>query len=99
MLYEHFVCLCLVCASVRREIMCLWFYPDLVRVPGNAVLATFPLTFLLTTVMAARTHKKLCYVEVGCYMNILFVSAWFVPVEVAKLCVTCFNNFWYRTPV
>ena len=63
MLYEYFVCLCLVCASVGREIMCLWFYPGLVRVPGDAVLATFLLTFLLTTFMAARSHKKLCYIE------------------------------------
>ena len=90
MLYEYFVCLCLVYASVGREIMCLWFYPGLVWVPGDAVLATFLLTFLLTTFMVAQSHKKLCYVERGCYMNILFVSAWFVPVEVPKLCTRDF---------
>ena len=48
----------------------------------------------LTTVMAPRTHTKLYDVEGGCYMNILFVSACVVTVEVTKLCRSCFLNFW-----
>ena len=90
MLYEYVVNSCYVCASLGRKIMFLRFYPGLVRVPGDTVLTTFLLTFLLTTFMAARTHKKLCYVERGCYMNILFVCAWFVPVWVVRLCVCGF---------
>ena len=53
----------------------------------------------LTTFMAARTHKKLCYVEGGCYMNILFVSGCVVPMTAAKLCVSGFIIFWWGTPV
>ena len=72
--------------SIGTYIMCVWFFPVLVPVPGDAVLTKFLLTFLLTTFMAAQTHKKLYYVERGCYMNILFDFAWFVPVKVKKLC-------------
>ena len=73
MLYEYFVSLCLVCASLGREIMCLRFYPGLVRVPGDTVLTTFVLTFLLRTFVAARDRKQLCCVERGCYVGGLFV--------------------------
>ena len=99
MLYEYFVSLCFVCASLGREIMFLRFYPGLLRVPGDTVLTTFVLTFLLRTFMAARNHKQLCYVERGCYINRLFVCPLFDPAWDTKLCFICFNNFWYRAPV
>ena len=63
------------------------------------MLTTFDNIFFdskLITVMAARTHTKLCEVEGGCYMNILFVSACVVPVTAAKLCRSCFLNFWQQ---
>ena len=100
MLYEYFVCLCLVCASGGREILCFWFYQLLVRDPGVMLCSQHSyFDSKLTTFMAARTHKKLCYVEGGCYINILFVSALFVPVKVAKLCVCGFIQFCCGSPV
>ena len=73
--------------------MFLRFYPGLLRVPGDTVLTTFILTFLLRTFMAVQNHKKLCYVERVCYINRLFVCALFVLAWFAKLCFTCFNTF------
>ena len=62
--------------------------------PGDAVMATFLMIFLLTTSMAAQSYKKLCYVERGCNMYIQFVSAWFVLVWVKKLYTSVLVNVW-----
>ena len=63
---------------------------------SSAVLTTFILTFLLTTFIAAWTHKKLCYVERGCYMNSLFLCPLFDPAWVEKLCTSAFLNIWQQ---
>ena len=52
-----------------------------------------------STVMAMRTHIKLCDVEGRFYMNILLVSACVDTVTAAKLCVSVFFSFWCGTPV
>ena len=62
------LCALFVPAWVVRLCFCR-FYLSLLGLPGDTVLTTFVLTFLLRTFMAVRSYKKLCYVEIGCYIN------------------------------